>query len=226
MNATPPHARDFFDLSTFAHAALFHEDEAVWAALPRIGQYLSGLNLDGNHGTLIGSPVITGPVFIGEGSQVEPGAFIQGPAWIGRGVHIRHGAYVRGNVLVGDHCVLGNSCEFKNCVLLNDVQVPHFSYVGDSILGHGSHLGAGVIASNLRTDQSEVMVEWDGHRFPTGLRKFGTIAGDRVEVGCQAVLNPGSVIGPRSWLHPGVIWAGSCPPDSRIFNRAIQKWRD
>jgi NDP-sugar pyrophosphorylase family protein len=215
----------FFDIESFAQKGIFKAGEPVWNVLPAIGQYLQQLSLDQNHAKITGSPVIRGPVYVGKGSRIDPGVFIQGPAWIGENVHIRHGAYLRGNVIVGDGCVLGNSCEFKNCVLLNDVQVPHYSYVGDSILGSRCHLGAGVICSNLRTDQSEITVEWEGKRYPTGIRKFGVIAGDDVEVGCQAVLNPGTVLGKKSWIHPGVIFAGSCPAESRIVNRNIQKWR-
>jgi len=220
-----PNHTDFFDISQFAHAAIFAEVEAVWLALPKIREYMKTLELDEIHADSGESPNIKGPVFFGKGSKIDPGAYIEGPAWIGENVHIRHGAYIRGNVIVGDGSVLGNSCEFKNCILLNNVQVPHFSYVGDSILGNNTHLGAGVICSNLRTDQSEITVEWDGEKFKTGLRKIGLIAGDGVEIGCQSVLNPGSLIGKSSWLHPGVIWAGSCPPRSRILNRNIQKWR-
>ncbi|MEM6884025.1 MAG: UDP-N-acetylglucosamine diphosphorylase [Verrucomicrobiota bacterium] len=222
--STPDHS-SFFDLTSFAHPELFVTGEAVWQTLPKIGDYIHSLKLDEIHAEVVGNPVITGPVYIGEGSKIDPGVYIQGPAWIGKNVHIRHGAYLRGNVIVGEGSVLGNSCEFKNCVLLDHVQVPHFSYVGDSILGNNTHFGAGVICSNLRTDQEEISVEWQGEKFKSGLRKIGVIAGDNVEVGCQCVLNPGSLIGPGSWLHPGVIWAGSCPPRSRIFNRNIQKWR-
>lgn len=220
-----PDYREFFDISDFQQREIFNEGEAVWSTLPRIREYLDTLNLDANHAEVSGSPIIKGPVYIGKGTRIDPGVFIEGPAWIGENVHIRHGAYIRGNVIVGDGSVLGNSCEFKNCLLLNDVQVPHFSYVGDSLLGNRTHLGAGVICSNLRTDQAEITIEWNGEKYPTSLRKIGLIAGDDVEVGCQSVLNPGSVLGKSSWLHPGVIWAGSCPEKSRVLNRNIQKWR-
>lgn len=211
----------FFETGSFAQKELFISDEPVWKSLTRIGIYLKGLTLNGNHGEVIGNPVISGDVYIGEGTRIDPGAFIQGPCWIGRNCHIRHGAYLRGNVIAGDEVVLGNSCEFKNCVLLNGVQVPHYSYVGDSILGNRVHLGAGVICSNFRTDQAEISVRWEGQLHRTGLRKFGAVLGDDVEIGCQAVLNPGSVVGPKSWMHPGVVWAGACPAESRILNRAI-----
>ncbi|MEM1159136.1 MAG: UDP-N-acetylglucosamine diphosphorylase [Verrucomicrobiota bacterium] len=220
-----PEFSDFFDASRFSHIELFRKGDAVWLAVPRIAEYLQTLQLDENHADITGSPVIEGAVHIGPGSRIDPGAYIQGPAWIGENVHIRHGAYIRGNVIVGNGSVLGNSCEFKNSILMNNVQVPHFSYVGDSILGNNTHLGAGVICSNLRTDQAEICVDWDGNKFDTGLRKLGVITGDDVEVGCQSVLNPGSLLGKSSWLHPGVVWAGSCPPHSRVLNRNMVKWR-
>jgi len=220
-----PDYTHFFDINRFEHSGLFNQGEPIWETLPRIKEYLSKLELKENLGIMTGNPVIEGPVHIGKGTRIDPGVYIQGPAWIGENVHIRHGAYIRGGVIVGEGSVLGNSCEFKNCILMNHVQVPHFSYVGDSILGNNTHLGAGVICSNLRTDQAEISIEWQGEKFQTGLRKFGLIAGDDVEIGCQCVLNPGSLLGMSSWLHPGVIWAGSCPPDSRVINRYIQKWR-
>ncbi|MEM6821872.1 MAG: UDP-N-acetylglucosamine diphosphorylase [Verrucomicrobiota bacterium] len=218
-----PDYHAFFDLSYFAHKDLFLDEQPVWEVIPQIKEYIKTLSLDGVKGEVIGNPVILGDVFIGEGTKIEPGAFIQGPAWIGKNCQIRHGAYLRGNVIAGDGCILGNSSEFKNCILMDNVQVPHFSYVGDSILGSRSHLGAGVILSNLRTDQTKISVRWENELFQTDLRKFGAVLGDDVEVGCHCVLNPGSVIGKKSWIHPGVVWAGACPPESRILNRNIQK---
>ena len=140
---------------------------------------------------------------------------IKGPAWIGANCMVRNGCYVRENVIVGDDVVLGNSCEFKNCLLFDGAQVPHFNYVGDSILGYKSHLGAGAILSNVRLDHAEIAVETaDGEKINTGLRKFGAILGDHAEVGCNAVLNPGSVIGRRSVVYPGAQWRGVLPANS------------
>jgi NDP-sugar pyrophosphorylase family protein len=134
-----------------------------------------------------------------------------GPAWIGAGTEIRPGAFIRGNVIVGEDCVLGNACEFKNCLLMDGVQVPHFSYVGDSILGNGAHFGAGVICSNLRLDQKPVVVRGPDATYDTGLKKFGAIVGDKAEVGCNAVLNPGTLLGPRSLVMPLVAFSGYLP---------------
>ncbi|NJL26848.1 MAG: hypothetical protein HC897_02685 [Thermoanaerobaculia bacterium] len=153
------------------------------------------------------------------------GGLHRGPAWIGKNCRIRQGAYVRANVIAGDGCVLGNSSEFKNCLLFDGAEVPHFNYVGDSVLGYKAHLGAGVICSNLRSDKAEVKVFWGGERLATGLRKFGALVGDGVEVGCQAVLNPGTLLGPGAIVHPGVIWAGTLEGGRTAVNRAIQRGR-
>ncbi|MDX6765538.1 MAG: UDP-N-acetylglucosamine diphosphorylase [Candidatus Methylacidiphilales bacterium] len=199
------------DLASTAHATLFDGAGQAWEVLPRIAAYLDANLRPGNHGRVVGTPHIGGRVFIGEGTVVEPGACILGPAWIGKDCHIRHGAYIREQVIVGDGCVVGNSTEIKNSVLFNGVQVPHFSYVGDSILGHRVHLGAGVILSNFRLDGRPIMVRAGGDKIPSGLRKFGAIIGDRAEVGCHSVLNPGSVLGREALVYPGTIWQGFLP---------------
>ncbi|HEY9247990.1 MAG TPA: UDP-N-acetylglucosamine diphosphorylase, partial [Rariglobus sp.] len=154
---------------------------------------------------------IEGAVWIDPSVKLPACATIIGPAWIGPRTEIRPGAFIRGQVIVGADCVLGNSCEFKNCVLLDGVQVPHFSYVGDSILGNGAHLGAGVILSNLRLDQKPVAVRLPTGVFETGLRKFGAILGDQAEVGCNAVLNPGTILGRRALVMPTVAFSGYLP---------------
>ncbi len=146
---------------------------------------------------------IEGKVYLHPSVKLPPFCSITGPAYIGEGCEIRPGAFIRGNVIAGKGCVLGNSCEFKNCLLLDGVQVPHFSYVGDSVLGNRAHLGAGVICSNLRLDQADVPVQQpDGSRIFSGLRKLGALVGDHAEVGCNSVLNPGSILGKRSVVMP------------------------
>ena len=207
---------NLLDLTAFEHAALFDGCEFPWQALPRIKDYVRAHLRPGNHGKVIGAPFIGPDVFIGEGTVIEHGAMLKGPAIIGRNCEIRAGAYIRDNVLVGDGCVLGNSCEFKNAVLFNGAQVPHFSYVGDSILGHKAHLGAGVICSNLKSVKSTVTIQGDGGKIDTGLRKFGAVVGDGADVGCNSVLNPGSIIGRDSVLYPLTAWRGVCPPHSII----------
>ena len=155
---------------------------------------------------------IEGAVFMHPTVKLPAYATIIGPAWIGANTQIRPGAYIRGNVIVGEGCVLGNACEFKNCLLMDRVQVPHFSYVGDSILGNGAHFGAGVICSNLRLDQQPIVVRLSEATYETGLKKFGAIVGDNAEVGCNAVLNPGTLLGPRALVMPAMAFSGYLPP--------------
>jgi len=199
---------DYLDFTQTEHGTLFEGTEYVWDALKQISVYLKFRLKPAIQGRVIGKPFISDQVYIGEGTVIDPGAYIVGPAWIGKNCHIRHGAYIRENVVVGNGCVLGNSCEFKNSVLFNEVQVPHFSYVGDSILGYRSHLGAGVILSNLRLDRKEIVIKHGEQSIPTGLRKFGAIVGDHAEVGCNAVINPGSILGRKSLVYPTVAWRG------------------
>jgi NDP-sugar pyrophosphorylase family protein len=199
---------DYLDLKRTDHAGLFDGVAQAWEVLPRLKHYFEDLLVPGNHGRVIGQPVIGDRVFIGEGTVVEPGAFIKGPAWIGPNCEIRHGAYIRENVIVGAGSVIGNSSEIKNSILFNGCQVPHFNYVGDSILGAKVHLAAGVILSNLKLNGDIIVLRVDGHLLTTGLRKFGALIGDEAEVGCNAVLNPGSILGRRALVYPGVSWRG------------------
>jgi NDP-sugar pyrophosphorylase family protein len=157
---------------------------------------------------------ISGPVQLHPTVRLPHTATIIGPAWIGAGTEIRPGAFIRGHVMVGANCVLGNACEFKHCLLLDGVQVPHFSYVGDSILGNGAHLGAGAILSNLRLDRQPVRVRTPEGTVDTGLRKFGAILGDGAEVGCNVVLNPGAILGKRALVMPTVAFSGYLPPNT------------
>lgn len=200
---------DFFDLQGQNHEALFAGVNQAWEVLPKIGFYLQKHLKYGSKAKLIGAPVIGENVFLGEGTIVEPGVYIRGPAWIGKNCEIRHGAYIRENVIAGDGCVLGNSCEFKNCVLLSGAHVSHFSYVGDSVVGRDVNLGAGVILSNYRLDGQTIRVRVSGQLVETGLRKFGAMVGDRASIGCNAVVNPGSLVAKEARILPGTIWKGS-----------------
>lgn len=141
-------------------------------------------------------------VWVGRGTTIEKSALIKGPAIIGYNCEIRHSAYIRGNVIIGNNVVVGNSTEVKNAILFNKVQVPHFNYVSDSVLGFKAHLGAGVITSNLKSDGTFVKVKYQSDVIDTGLRKFGAIIGDFGEVGCNAVLNPGTIIGRNCIVYP------------------------
>lgn len=204
----------FLDLSQTEHSLLFEDVEHVWQALPKIAAYLKFRLKPAILGKLIGKPFISNTVYIGKGTVVEHGAMIKGPAWIGDGCEIRNGAYIRENVILGDGVVAGNSSEFKNCLVFNDAEVPHYNYVGDSILGHKAHLGAGVILSNVRLDREPVVVAAADGPIATGLRKFGAVVGDRSEIGCNSVLSPGSIIGRSCIVYPGVQWRGVLPDHS------------
>jgi NDP-sugar pyrophosphorylase family protein len=214
METTAFAPEEFFELEHTEHRLIFEKIERVWEALPKIAPYLSFRLKPGFQGQMMGRPVIGKSVFVGRGTVVEQGAFIKGPAWIGENCQIRAGCYIRENVIVGNGCVLGNSCEFKNTLIFDGAEVPHFNYVGDSILGHRAHLGAGVICSNVRLDRREISVQSGGDFMPTGLKKFGAIVGDRAEVGCNSVLSPGSLIGRSSLVYPGVQWRGVLPAKS------------
>jgi NDP-sugar pyrophosphorylase family protein len=201
--------QNFLDLAHTEHRVIFDNVENVWQALPKIAAYLQFRLKPAIHGKLVGKPFVSTNVFIGKGTVIEHGAMIKGPAWIGENCEIRNGCYIRENVIIGDGVVAGNSCEFKNCLVFDEAQVPHFNYVGDSILGYKAHLGAGVILSNVKLDKAEVIVaDSDGKMTPTGLRKFGAVVGDHAEVGCNSVLSPGSIIGRNSILYPGTQWRG------------------
>ena len=211
-------AEDLFDLMQTEHAALFDGCNYAWDALKKIEAYLAKVPKQNPPKRFPGAS-IGDRVLIGEGTIVEPGALIKGPAIIGTNCQIRHNAYIRENVIIGDGCVVGNSSELKNSLLFNGAQVPHYNYVGDSILGHKAHVGAGVIASNLKSLPGNVTVTADGRTIDTGLRKFGALIGDHAEVGCNAVLNPGSIIGRGAVVYPGVNWRGVLPPNSIAKNK-------
>jgi NDP-sugar pyrophosphorylase family protein len=199
---------DLFDLTQTEHAAVFEGCEHAWDALKKIKDYIARNLQPELRNKCDGRAWIGDHVFIGAGTVVEDGVMIKGPAIIGKNCQIRHNAYLREDVIIGDGCVVGNSCEFKNALLFNNAQVPHFSYVGDSILGHKAHLGAGVKISNLKLTPGNISVAWEKTNIDTGLRKFGAMIGDRAEVGCNAVLNPGTVIGRDALIYPNTNWRG------------------
>jgi NDP-sugar pyrophosphorylase family protein len=211
---------DLFDLSQTEHAALFDGCEYAWDALKKIKDYLKANLRPALKNRCEGSAYIGEQVFIGEGTVVEDGVMIKGPALIGRNCQIRHNAYLRDDVIVGDNCVVGNSTELKNAFLFNNAVAPHFNYIGDSILGHRAHLGAGVILSNFKALPGNITIEKDGDPFDTGLRKFGALVGDGAEIGCNAVLNPGSLIGRGAIIYPNVNWRGILPANMIAKNRA------
>jgi NDP-sugar pyrophosphorylase family protein len=207
-------ASEFFALppSLAQFAAYFPATAAPWEWLKKIGAALEAEPFGPLEVKVPAGVQIEGKVWLHPTVKLPAFAVIQGPTWIGAKTDIRPGAFIRGNVIVGEGCVLGNSSEFKNCLLMDGAQVPHFNYVGDSILGNGAHLGAGAICSNLRLDQSEVTVRLPEGVVGTGLRKFGAILGDKAEVGCNAVLNPGTLLGPRALVMPAMAFGGVLPP--------------
>jgi NDP-sugar pyrophosphorylase family protein len=211
---------DLFDLAQTEHAALFQGCDYAWDALKRLKDYVKATLRPALRNRCEGTAFIGDFVFVGEGTVVEDGAMIKGPAIIGRNCQVRHNAYIREDVIVGDNCVVGNSCELKKTVLFNNCQVPHFNYVGDSILGHKAHLGAGVVLSNVKVVPGNVTVELDGKPFDTGLRKFGALLGDHTDIGCNAVLNPGSIIGRGAVIYPCTNWRGILPANMIAKNKA------
>lgn len=190
-------------------AEFFQEDALPWQWIGQVKPALASGFEERVPSEIPTGVSIKGKVFIHESVELPAFCSIEGPAWIGENVQIRPGAYIRGNVIVGAGSVVGNSCEYKNCLLLEGVQTPHFSYIGDSVLGNRSHLGAGVILSNLRLDQKAVKVKTDAGVVDTGMRKFGALVGDDAEVGCNAVLNPGSILGRKSLVGPLTPFVGT-----------------
>jgi len=211
---------DLFDLNQTEHAAIFDGCKFAWDALKKIEGYLAANLKPELRNTCDGRAYIGEQVFIGEGTVLEDGVMIKGPAIIGKNCQIRHNAYLRENVIIGDDCVVGNSTEIKNSLLFNHAVAPHYNYVGDSILGHRAHLGAGVKISNFKMFPGNIEVEKDGVPFDTGLQKFGALLGDGVEIGCNAVLNPGSIIGRGAVIYPNVFWRGILPANMIAKNKA------
>lgn len=214
-------ASDYFALpaSLQIFAVSFPPNLPPWEWLKRIGPALAAHAFEAQLTQLPPGVHIEGLVYLHPTVRLSHTATIIGPAWIGANTEIRPGAFIRGNVIVGENCVLGNACEFKNCLLMDRVQVPHFSYVGDSILGNGAHFGAGVICSNLRLDQQPVVVRGAEGAFETGLKKFGAIVGDGVEVGCNAMLQPGTLLGRRSLVMPLTAFGGVLPAATIVRSR-------
>jgi NDP-sugar pyrophosphorylase family protein len=212
----PLKASDYVSLpkSLAGFLPFFSPDAAPWDWVKAIGPALAAHRFDGAPPRVPPGVHLEGPVYLGPGVVLPAQATLIGPAWIGARTQIRPGAFIRGNVITGEDCVLGNSCEFKNCLLLDGVQAPHFNYVGDSVLGNRAHLAAGVVCSNLRLDQKSVVVHAGGAAVDTGLKKFGAVVGDAAEVGCNAVLNPGTFLGPRSLVMPAIAFGGILPPDT------------
>ena len=208
--------QQLLDLEHTIAAAQFATLTYPWEALPQISGWIIelGKTLSSEEYEQRGENV-----WIAKSATVYPSDYIVGPAIIGPNTEVRHGAFIRGNALVGANCVVGNSVELKNVVLFDKVQVPHYNYVGDSILGYKAHMGAGSITSNVKSDKTLVTVRTGDALLESGLKKFGAILGDGVEVGCNSVLNPGSVIGRNSNIYPLSMVRGHVAENS-IYKKA------
>lgn len=203
--------KDLYDLTHTKAAAYLDGFEYPWEALSGISDMIVAL------GATLPADEYDHPeetVWIAKDAKIYPNANIYGPCIIGHGTEVRPGAFIRGSALVGDGCVVGNSTELKNVILFDTVQVPHYNYVGDSILGYKSHMGAGSITSNVKSDKTLVVIKNGDEKLETGRKKVGAMLGDRVEVGCNSVLNPGTVIGRDSNVYPVSCVRGVIPENS------------
>ena len=202
---------DLLDLNHTIAAKLFEGKTYPWEVLPEIGDFIVAL------GSTLPADEFDHPrenVWIAKDATVFDSAYINGPCIIDHGAEIRQCAFIRGNALVGKNAVVGNSCELKNAILFDNVQVPHFNYVGDSVLGYKSHMGAGSITSNVKSDKTLVVIKSKDEQIPTNRKKVGAMLGDFVEVGCNSVLNPGTVIGRNSQVYPTSCVRGVIPANT------------
>lgn len=207
---------NMYDLNETIAASLFEQKEYPWEVLSEISNYIMklGTTLDTEKYEKRGENI-----WIAKNAKVAPTAFLNGPLIIDEEAEIRHCAYIRGNAIIGKGAVVGNSTELKNVIIFNSVQVPHYNYVGDSILGYKSHMGAGSITSNVKSDKTLVSVRDGNDEIRTGLKKFGAMLGDFVEVGCNSVLNPGTVIGRGTNIYPLSMVRGVVPAHSIYKNK-------
>ena len=202
---------ELYDLNETIAKDIFDDVTYPWEVLPKIGDFIVEL---GKTLSKVEYDQVEENVWIAKSANVFPSAYIHGPAIIGKDAEVRHCAFIRGNAIVGEGAVVGNSTELKNVILFNKVQVPHYNYVGDSVLGYKAHMGAGSITSNVKSDKKLVVVKTPEGGIETGRKKFGAMLGDEVEVGCGTVLNPGSVVGRHTNIYPlssvrGYVPAGS-----------------
>ena len=208
--------KDLFDLSHTLAAPLLEDTEYPWEALDGIRDFILALGP-----TLPQDEYdeIAPQVWVAKDAEVYPSAALGAPCIIGHKTEVRHCAFIRGSALIGDGAVVGNSVEIKNAILFDGVQAPHFNYVGDSIMGYKSHMGAGAVTSNVKSDKSLVVVKDGNEKIPTGLKKFGAMVGDLAEVGCNSVLNPGAVLGKRVSVYPASCVRGVVPADHIYKNK-------
>ncbi len=210
--------KNMYDLSQTIAGEYLAQFEYPWEALAGIKDYIKklGPTLDKEIFEQRGEDI-----WVAKSVTIAPTATLNGPLIIDEGTEVRPGAFVRGSAIIGKDCVVGNSTEIKNDIIFNNVQVPHYNYVGDSILGYKSHMGAGSITSNVKSDKTLVVVKDGDEEIATGLKKFGAMLGDHVEVGCNSVLNPGTVIGPNSNIYPVSCVRGVIPANSIFKNKFV-----
>ena len=208
--------KNLYDLDNTIAKELLESVTYPWEALAKINDFILkiGPTLDKEKYEKVGEDV-----WIAKSATVAPTAYIKGPAIIGENAEIRHCAFIRGKAIVGENAVVGNSTELKNVILFNRVQVPHYNYVGDSILGYKSHMGAGSITSNVKSDKKLVVVKDGIEKIETGIKKFGAMLGDNVEIGCGSVLNPGTVVGRNTNIYPLSSVRGVVPENSIYKNK-------
>lgn len=208
----------FFDTSQFEHQEIFQRALEPWIVLQYLSDYLHSLPLGKHSGTISPSAYLVHPelISIGEGSIVEPGAYVQGPCVLGKNCVVRHGAYIRGSVLTGNGCVIGHDTEVKHSIFLNNAHAAHFAYVGDSIIGNEVNLGAGTKCANLKFDKTQISVFLNGDKIPTQMKKLGAIIGDKSQIGCNAVTNPGTLIGQQVRCYPNLNVEGFIPSHSIV----------
>jgi NDP-sugar pyrophosphorylase family protein len=218
-----PNAEELFDLSHTLAKELILGSRVLYEALPKIKDFCISLSKNLTEGYREIAPGI----FAACDAKISESATVIGPTVIGRGTEIRPGAYIRGAVIIGDGAVIGNSTEIKNAIIFDGVQLPHYNYVGDSIIGYKAHLGAGAIISNFRLDHASIKITGDGEKFDTGLRKMGVLLGDFAEVGCNSVICPGSIIGRGSVIYPLSRVVGILDSETYFYGdeRGIQKKR-
>lgn len=209
--------KELYDLNETIAKDIFDGVTYPWEVLPKIGDFILEL---GNTLPKEEYDQVGENVWIAKSANVFPSAYIHGPAIIGKNAEVRHCAFIRGNAIVGEGAVVGNSTELKNVILFNKVQVPHYNYVGDSVLGYKAHMGAGSITSNVKSDKKLVVVKTPEGGIETGRKKFGAMLGDEVEVGCGSVLNPGTVVGSHSNIYPLSSVRGFVPANSIYKNKS------
>ncbi len=203
--------KNLFNFDETIAADIFTDREFPWDVLPYIGDFILKLGASLSEEEYDKKAE---NIWIAKSAVIAPTASINGPCIIGKNTEIRQCAFIRGNAIVGENCVVGNSTELKNVILFNNVQVPHYNYVGDSILGYKSHMGAGSITSNVKSDKTKVTIRYNGDVIATGLKKMGAVLGNYVEVGCNSVLNPGTIIGSNTNVYPLSMVRGYIPKGS------------